>query len=165
VAWTINEGDVPHKPPVSALGAGHALALGGVTAVVGAGGGAAVTASAAKRLLTVTVPFSSSLILASIILLAASISSTVTFTTPVKLATTSISPAANLRDRKRRDTGAGVGAVGAGDGAVGAGVVAELDVVLVRQVLGGLAGTCTILQLLTCSTSPETVANKVDGKE
>ena len=30
-----------------------------------------------------------------------------------------------------------------------------------KQVLGGSAGSCTILQLLTCCTSPEAVANMV----
>eukprot|EP00418_Pyrodinium_bahamense_P016551 CAMPEP_0179125144 /NCGR_PEP_ID=MMETSP0796-20121207/59172_1 /TAXON_ID=73915 /ORGANISM="Pyrodinium bahamense, Strain pbaha01" /LENGTH=97 /DNA_ID=CAMNT_0020823833 /DNA_START=83 /DNA_END=376 /DNA_ORIENTATION=- len=34
-----------------------------------------------------------------------------------------------------------------------------------QQVLGGLAGTCTILQLLTCCTSPEAVAKQVPGGE
>ena len=30
-----------------------------------------------------------------------------------------------------------------------------------NQVMGGMAGTCTILQLLTCCTSPSAVAGKV----
>eukprot|EP00418_Pyrodinium_bahamense_P094312 CAMPEP_0179038014 /NCGR_PEP_ID=MMETSP0796-20121207/14418_1 /TAXON_ID=73915 /ORGANISM="Pyrodinium bahamense, Strain pbaha01" /LENGTH=97 /DNA_ID=CAMNT_0020734325 /DNA_START=85 /DNA_END=378 /DNA_ORIENTATION=+ len=34
-----------------------------------------------------------------------------------------------------------------------------------QQVLGGAAGTCTILQLLTCCTSPQAVAKKIPGGE
>mmetsp|Transcript_79843 Transcript_79843/g.171119 ORF Transcript_79843/g.171119 Transcript_79843/m.171119 type:complete len:89 (+) Transcript_79843:81-347(+) len=30
-----------------------------------------------------------------------------------------------------------------------------------QEVLGGLGGTCTILQLLTCCTSPQAVAEKI----
>merc|ERR1711972_1262691 len=34
-----------------------------------------------------------------------------------------------------------------------------------KQVLGGLSGTCTILKLLTCCTSPNAVAENAFGSE
>merc|ERR1719416_373614 len=133
----------------------------------GAGVGDNACVAATVKSLTV-VPFNAALIAAMMSMRLPSMLALVTVSgTPLKAATTSISPLANLRDRKRRVEGVGatVGAAVVSGASVGAGVGASVGAAVAfpssvgAEVGAGVGGASPMLVISTMdSVTPSTAA-------